>query len=94
MKRYIRANYRSENANNLRPSRITDLHKGDLIYMTNGMYDVAIAEFVEYNIEYDRDGRKMYEVCGKVVTPLGNYPLKEGQMTNMYRYSNNVEVVV
>lgn len=91
MKRVILSNFRSENRDRLRHKNIDELNPGDLVYFVNGMNDVAICSFISYKVDNDRKGHTIYEIDGEVVTPLNKY-YKKGQITNMFTYSNTVEI--
>lgn len=93
MKKVIKSNFRSQYKQYLHSVNVRDLNPGDLIYMVNGgKNDIAIAEFVDYDITRDSKGRTQYEITGEVVKSLCSY-VQEGQITNMFNYSDSVEVL-
>ncbi len=73
---------------------IRSLTDSDIIYFTNGMYDVALAKFENYIESYDDSGRTEYEINGEVVRNLNNrFIHTKGSVTNMFTHSTNIAVI-
>jgi len=82
-------NFRGLFGSNLSQKRIDDLTNSDMIYMTNGMYDVGIAY---YRGSVYSDGQ--YEVEGEIICNLNfNHKYMPGDITNMFTHSDEIEVV-
>lgn len=94
----INENFRSEHYEDLRSVPISAVKKGDLVYVTNGMYDVCIGEFIRNNglvtINGGSPGKRFeqYEYVVKVIVPLG-YGVVPNHITNGFT-SGYVEVYV
>ena len=84
----LNENFYSENRDKLISKHYQDINNGDIIHVTNGMYDVCLGKVVDK--KYDRDD-STYEYDVEVVVPL-NSTAKVGTRTNMYRYSDTVSV--
>ena len=71
--------------------RLSDLKPSDKILMTNGMYDVGIAKFIDYTYDSAND---VYEINGEIIRNLSfTYKFKSGSITSMYRGNDYIEIV-
>ena len=84
----LNENFYSENRDKLISKHYQDINNGDIIHVTNGMYDVCLGKVVDK--KYDRDART-YEYDVEVVVPLDS-TAKFGTRTNMINYSDTVNV--
>ena len=82
-KESLSENFRSAHTDELESKSVTDLKPGDIVYITNGMYDWCIGKVLDNaKAHYDRRGNvEEYEYRVKVLVPLTDH-LKQGSVTN------------
>lgn len=89
----VNEDFYSEHYKDLKSTPISDVKKGDLVYVTNGMYDVCIGEFIKNNglvtINGGGPGKsfKEYEFEVKVIIPLDAH-IRPGTITNGFTGSH------
>ena len=86
----LNENFYLENKDKLISKHYQDINDGDIIYVTNGMYDVCLGKVVDKN--YDADD-SIYEYNVEVVVPLDSR-VKVGNITNMITHSDTINVYI
>lgn len=84
----LNENFRADNKESLINVDFDDISIGDLIYVTNGMYDVCVGDVLKKHIDTDSKGRFLYGCDVNIIVPLDSH-LKVGMQTIEWKYSKD-----